>query len=88
MKTKTAIEFYGSVEGLASVLGVSASAIRQWGEDVPSNRAYEIADLADGFLIYEGRFTGEEMNRALELREFVLKKAELKARFKAGSEKE
>ena len=45
MKTKDAIEQFGSVAALAAALGLSVQAVYQWGEDVPQLRAYQIRDL-------------------------------------------
>ena len=45
MKTKDAIEQFGSVAALAAALGLTVQAVYQWGEDVPQLRAYQIRDL-------------------------------------------
>ena len=45
MKTKDALDAFGSVRELAAALGISVPAIYQWGEDVPPLRAYQIRDL-------------------------------------------
>ena len=45
MKTKDAIEQFGSVLVMATALGITREAIYQWGENVPPLRAYQIRDL-------------------------------------------
>lgn len=45
MKTKDAIEFFGSLKKLADALGVWPQAVYRWGEDVPPLRAYQIKEL-------------------------------------------
>lgn len=45
MKTKDALDAFGSVRELAAALDISVPAIYQWGEDVPPLRAYQIRDL-------------------------------------------
>lgn len=45
MKTKYAIEQFGSIKELALALGITQPAIYQWGDDVPELRAYQIAEL-------------------------------------------
>jgi hypothetical protein len=50
MKTVEAIKHFGSVPALAKVLGCTPSAIYQWGDDVPSNRWFEIEVKSGGAL--------------------------------------
>jgi DNA-binding transcriptional regulator YdaS (Cro superfamily) len=50
MKKADAIDFFGSQNNLAKELGITHSAISQWGEDVPPLRAFEIARLTEGKL--------------------------------------
>ena len=42
VQTATAIEHFGSVKKLADVLGITISAVCQWGARVPEGRAYQI----------------------------------------------
>ncbi len=45
MKTKDAIQEFGSQAALARALGISRAAVAKWGDDVPRLREYEILDL-------------------------------------------
>lgn len=45
MKTKTAIEMFGSPLALARALGITRAAIYQWRETVPPLREYQIREL-------------------------------------------
>ena len=45
MKSKDAISAFGSPSHLAAALGITPSAISQWGDNVPPLRAYQIRDL-------------------------------------------
>lgn len=45
MKTKDAIEKYGSKASLARALGIKAPSIANWGEDVPPLRVYQLREL-------------------------------------------
>ena len=46
MKTADAIKLFGNTQSdLARALGITASAVNQWGEEVPPLRAYQIRDL-------------------------------------------
>lgn len=45
MKTKDAIDAFGTASAMARALGITPSAISQWGEDVPDLRAYQIREL-------------------------------------------
>lgn len=50
MKTKDAINFFGSRKALADALGIDRSAMHHWGEDVPELRQYQIEVLSNGAL--------------------------------------
>lgn len=45
MKTAKAIEHAGSPKALADLLGITQSAISQWGEDVPEARVWQLRVL-------------------------------------------
>ena len=45
MKTDHAIQLAGSAAALAKLLGITPSAISQWGAEVPPLRAYELKEL-------------------------------------------
>ena len=42
MKTQTAIDLAGSASMLAGLLGISMSAISQWGDDIPKAREWQL----------------------------------------------
>lgn len=51
MKIQAAIDYFGSVENLASALGITRQAVYQWeGEEVPELRAFQLEELTDGEL--------------------------------------
>ena len=50
MKTKNAIDHFGDVKTLASLLKVTPQAIYQWGEDVPEGRDFQLEVLSRGVL--------------------------------------
>lgn len=45
MKTKHAIKLAGSAKALADLLGISKSAVSQWGNTVPELRVYRLREL-------------------------------------------
>lgn len=45
MKTRDVIEKYGTQAKIAEVLGISAAAVAQWGEDVPLLRQYQLREI-------------------------------------------
>lgn len=45
MKTQHAIELAGSAAGLAKLLGITQSAICQWGEEIPQARVWQLKAL-------------------------------------------
>jgi len=45
MEKQTAIRLAGSQVKLAAILGISQSAIAQWGQDVPMMRIYQLKTL-------------------------------------------
>lgn len=45
MKTQQAIDHAGSARALADLLGITPSAISQWGEDVPTPRTWQLRVL-------------------------------------------
>lgn len=45
MKTQTAITLAGGHTALAKILGITSSAIHQWGETVPPLRVFELKEL-------------------------------------------
>jgi len=53
MKTSDAISFFGNKVKLAEALGVTHSAICQWGDHVPPRRAYQIERLSNGKLKFD-----------------------------------
>lgn len=49
MKTKDAISHATSATALAELLGITQSAISQWGEDVPQSRIWQLRVLRPGW---------------------------------------
>lgn len=45
MKTQQAIELAGSARLLADLLGITPSAISQWGDDLPESRCWQLKVL-------------------------------------------
>lgn len=45
METKKAIELAGSMTALAAILGISVSAVSQWGEKIPEHREWQLRVL-------------------------------------------
>lgn len=45
MKTQQAIELAGTAAALAKILGITQSAITQWGENVPKARIWQLRVL-------------------------------------------
>lgn len=50
MKRQTAIDYYGSIPKLAQALKITYEAVRQWGDEVPELRQYQLEKLTDGAL--------------------------------------
>lgn len=50
MKTKTAVEHFGSKKKLAQFLDIWPENISRWGEYVPERRAYELEVRTEGKL--------------------------------------
>lgn len=80
MKTQDAVNYFGSKAALADVLGLTYAAVCTWGENIPSQRAYEVQDLTKGELKYGGKFSLLDREKADEYREKVLADAEWKAK--------
>ena len=45
MNTQTAIKLAGSATALAELLGITGSAIAQWGESLPELRVYKLREV-------------------------------------------
>ncbi len=50
MKTVEAVEFFGDERRLARILGITATAIRAWGDEVPDLRQYQLQVISKGKL--------------------------------------
>ena len=50
MKRQTAIDYYGSIPKLAQALKITYEAVRQWGDEVPELRQYQLEKLTNGKL--------------------------------------
>ncbi len=58
MKTKDAIQHFGSVGALAAALGIKRQAIYQWPETVPASRQFEVEVKSGGALKAAGAVAG------------------------------
>lgn len=45
MHTKTAIDLAGSMTSLANILGITVSAVSQWGDAIPEQREWQLRVL-------------------------------------------
>lgn len=50
MKTKTAIEHFGSIKLLAAALSIKPPSVYSWGKTVPRQRQYELERITKGKL--------------------------------------
>ena len=50
MTTQEAVDFFGSVSSVASVLGLTRDAVYKWGEYPPNETQYKIMVLSGGRL--------------------------------------
>lgn len=50
MRTKSAVDYFGTKAAIADALGIKKSAVSQWGPNVPKGRAYQIEVLTGGKL--------------------------------------
>ncbi|MDP9511372.1 Cro/CI family transcriptional regulator [Pseudomonas protegens] len=50
MKRQVAIDYFGSIPALAKALKITYEAVRQWGEEVPELRQYQLEKLTNGQL--------------------------------------
>lgn len=56
MKKKQAIQLAGgTAKALADLLGLTESAVSQWGEDLPLLRVYQLRDLRPEWFVRAGR---------------------------------
>lgn len=60
METKKAIELAGSMKSLAEILGITVSAISQWGETIPQMRVWQLRVLRPQWFSAEEEKTAEE----------------------------
>lgn len=63
MQTKTAITLAGSTTALAELLGISLSAISQWGENVPELRVYKLRELKPDWFLVTDRRGGQDRRK-------------------------
>lgn len=50
MKKESAIRYYGKAKDLAKALGISSSAVSQWGDYVPEKQARRLERITEGRL--------------------------------------
>lgn len=53
MKTQDAIRHFGSAKKLALAVGISSSAVSQWGEWVPPGTAAILEKISGGSLVFD-----------------------------------
>ena len=53
MKTADAVALYGTKARLARALGITAEAVRRWGEIVPRGKACELQIISAGGLLVD-----------------------------------
>ncbi|WP_081008795.1 Cro/CI family transcriptional regulator [Pseudomonas savastanoi] len=49
-ETSRSYRFYGSIPALAKALKITYEAVRQWGEEIPELRQYQLEKLTNGKL--------------------------------------
>lgn len=59
MKTKDAIEYYGSSRALADALRITKGAVSHWGELIPERNALYLERLTNGELKYSPQNYGK-----------------------------
>lgn len=50
MTRSEAIKYFNGIQALARALGISYEAVRQWGEEVPELRQYQLECITHGAL--------------------------------------
>jgi regulatory protein cro len=50
MLKKDVIKHFGTLEKVAIALGISVSAVSQWGDVIPEKNAYRLQEMTDGEL--------------------------------------
>ncbi|ABN73602.1 MULTISPECIES: Cro/CI family transcriptional regulator [Actinobacillus] len=56
MKKNDVIEYFGTLEKVAASLGISVSAVSQWGEIIPEKNAYRLQEITKGKLKVQHSF--------------------------------
>lgn len=59
METKKAIELAGSATLLASMLGITDSAVSQWGKTIPESRVWQLRVLRPEWFLPKQAVTGK-----------------------------
>ncbi len=59
METKKAIELAGSATLLASMLGITDSAVSQWGKTIPESRVWQLRVLRPEWFLPKQVVTGK-----------------------------
>jgi transcriptional repressor of cell division inhibition gene dicB len=63
MKTEQAIQKAGTVKALAELLGITSSAISQWGDEVPETRIWQLRVLRPAWFEEEKQWNGAERRK-------------------------
>ena len=56
MLKEKVVKHYGSQRAISAALGVSDSAVSQWGEVIPERIALKLSRITDGVLVYDPSF--------------------------------
>lgn len=56
MLKEKVVKHYGSQRAISAALGVSDSAVSQWGEVIPERIALKLSRITDGALVYDPSF--------------------------------
>jgi hypothetical protein len=60
VKTAEAIAHFRSVRALAEALDISVQAVYDWGEEIPTGRAYQLQVITDGKLMVAAESSARE----------------------------
>ena len=55
MQTSNAIQWIGSAAALADLLGITPSAVSQWGETIPESRVWQLRVMRPAWFTRDGQ---------------------------------
>lgn len=59
MTRSEAIEYFGGIPQLSKALGITYEAVRQWPEEIPLLRQYQLQELSGGHLRVDSKAESE-----------------------------